>query len=216
MWYVNRKRNPLNPRLFFSECSRKYHEVLKFFDKTDLHPNEHFRCTSNGDYDTIQCIGDACMCTDAQDGAPTFPNEAPVNISLISSTTLPNCCKTFLNKCRPSIHVMLQSRKTSTKPTNTTTLAPKNIWAFWKSLRATKATVTTLFSKWRSTQSATWRDNMHRCRRTRRRKCDWFFWLFLSDVFRDPVSYYCSFPNGTQIGEYQGSDETDMDCSTLK
>ncbi|EFA06927.2 hypothetical protein TcasGA2_TC009876 [Tribolium castaneum] len=71
-------------------CSRKYQDAFNFFER-HLHPNEHFRCTESGDYDTIQCIGDWCMCTDASDGAPTFPSRSSVNISDISSTTLKDC-----------------------------------------------------------------------------------------------------------------------------
>lgn len=38
------------------------------------------------------------MCTDATDGAPTFPTNPFVNMSLISNTTLKDCCEYTLLK----------------------------------------------------------------------------------------------------------------------
>lgn len=58
----------------------------------DLHVGEFLRCQSNGDYDTIQCIGEDCICVDALDAAPTYPTASPVNITDISNETM-RCCK---------------------------------------------------------------------------------------------------------------------------
>ncbi|RZC36525.1 uncharacterized protein BDFB_010688, partial [Asbolus verrucosus] len=65
------------PLIMKCQCSRKYYEAVNIIGR-ELRPDEHFRCDENGDYDTIQCIGDNCMCTDTLDGAPTFPKNNPL------------------------------------------------------------------------------------------------------------------------------------------
>lgn len=76
----------------FSECSRDYTDAAKIIGQ-DLNPGDHFRCAPNGDYDILQCIEDKCLCVDANDGAPSYPDKDLVNITLISKDKLP-CCKT--------------------------------------------------------------------------------------------------------------------------
>ncbi|KAJ8967413.1 hypothetical protein NQ314_002920 [Rhamnusium bicolor] len=68
-------------------CSRDYQEAVDIIGRT-LVPSEHFRCAPNGDYDTIQCIGEQCLCVDASDGAPTYPRDSLVNMTNISNETL--------------------------------------------------------------------------------------------------------------------------------
>ncbi|KAJ8925937.1 hypothetical protein NQ315_009789 [Exocentrus adspersus] len=68
-------------------CSRAYTQAVEIMGK-QLGPSEFFRCSSSGDYDVIQCIGEHCMCVDAEDGAPTYPDQSLVNITLISNETL--------------------------------------------------------------------------------------------------------------------------------
>lgn len=75
----------------YKECSRDYTEAVKLIGR-DLHPNEHFRCTSNGDYDILQCFQGKCLCVDPKDGSPLYPNDELVNITEISKEKL-RCCK---------------------------------------------------------------------------------------------------------------------------
>jgi len=78
-----------NPEyLLRCKCSRDYNRA-KDIRNRNLHREEYLRCQSNGDYDTLQCIGDQCLCTDPQDGHPTYPERGLVNMTLISATTLP-------------------------------------------------------------------------------------------------------------------------------
>ncbi|XP_060529378.1 uncharacterized protein LOC132703876 [Cylas formicarius] len=70
------------------ECSRKYYAAMDLMGR-ELRPSEHFRCDSAGNYDRVQCIGEKCLCVDALDGAPTYPDQALVNMTLISNNTLP-------------------------------------------------------------------------------------------------------------------------------
>nr|ACP18834.1 unknown [Chrysomela tremula] len=81
------------------KCSRDYQQAKELIGR-DLNPREHFRCNSKGDYDTIQCIGEQCLCTDALDGAPTYPNNPMVNIRNITNHTL-ECYKGdhYFKKC---------------------------------------------------------------------------------------------------------------------
>ncbi|XP_019868554.1 uncharacterized protein LOC109597338 [Aethina tumida] len=62
-------------------CSRSYYDAVDIIGRK-LHPNEHFRCTENGDYDPLQCIGDKCLCVDTKDGSPSL-NTTTVNITNI-------------------------------------------------------------------------------------------------------------------------------------
>lgn len=77
--------------VFIIGCSRNYIEGVELIGR-ELNPSEHFRCSSNGDYDAIQCFNDKCLCVDIKDGAPTYPDDALVNITEISKETL-KCCK---------------------------------------------------------------------------------------------------------------------------
>lgn len=61
-----------------------------------LQPGEYFRCTSNGDFDPIQCIDDMCFCVDPMDGTPIDPNANSVNITFISKENI-SCCKKHLH-----------------------------------------------------------------------------------------------------------------------
>ncbi|KAJ8968196.1 hypothetical protein NQ317_006798 [Molorchus minor] len=88
--------------LRFPKCSRDYEEAKEIIGK-DLVPSQHFRCDSNGDYDAVQCIGEQCLCVDTSDGAPTYPGDALVNLTLISNETL-KCYRgkkdgIYYNKC---------------------------------------------------------------------------------------------------------------------
>ncbi|KAG5899875.1 hypothetical protein JTB14_012338 [Gonioctena quinquepunctata] len=65
------------------KCSRDAMEAAEIIGK-ELQPDEHFRCTANGDYDVIQHIGEKFFCVDAADGAPKDP---VVNISSIVNLT---------------------------------------------------------------------------------------------------------------------------------
>nr|AEE63045.1 unknown [Dendroctonus ponderosae] len=69
------------------ECSRAYYDAADIIGR-ELHPHEHFRCDSTGSYDRIQCINEQCLCVDALDGAPTFPNKKLVDLEDISNETL--------------------------------------------------------------------------------------------------------------------------------
>ncbi|KAF7270579.1 hypothetical protein GWI33_016470 [Rhynchophorus ferrugineus] len=77
------------------DCSRKYYEAVDVLGQ-ELGPHQHFRCTANGDYDTLQCINKKCLCVDTADGAPTYPTKSLVNMTEISKTTLP--CYTLSKK----------------------------------------------------------------------------------------------------------------------
>lgn len=57
-----------------------------------LHPTQHFRCVSNGDYDELQCIGEKCYCVDATDGGPASDIMNPVNISSVEKDNI-DCCE---------------------------------------------------------------------------------------------------------------------------
>lgn len=63
-----------------------------------MHPNQHFRCVSNGDYDQIQCIGDNCYCVNATDGSPGTDDAkmSPVNITVVDKETI-DCCRYLRN-----------------------------------------------------------------------------------------------------------------------
>lgn len=69
-------------------CSRKYYDAVDILGR-DLHPHEHFRCTSDGNYDRIQCINEQCLCVDAEDGAPTFPDKDLIPLENITSEVMP-------------------------------------------------------------------------------------------------------------------------------
>lgn len=58
----------------------------------ELNPHEHFRCSSDGSYDRVQCINDQCLCVDALDGAPTFPDADLVDLDDVTNDTL-RCCE---------------------------------------------------------------------------------------------------------------------------
>lgn len=72
-------------------CSRYFH-TAKEMTEQNLYTLNRFRCMPNGDFDELQCIGDSCYCVDAADGTPSYPGTAAVNVSQVSSKTLP-CCK---------------------------------------------------------------------------------------------------------------------------
>ncbi|XP_030750657.1 uncharacterized protein LOC115878327 [Sitophilus oryzae] len=69
------------------DCSKKYYAGVDMIGR-ELGPHEHFRCSSNGDYDKLQCINEKCLCVDTSDGAPTYPTKSLVNITKISTDTL--------------------------------------------------------------------------------------------------------------------------------
>ncbi|CAG9860318.1 unnamed protein product [Phyllotreta striolata] len=88
---------PLADDLLKCKCSRDYTGIAVVLGRNEnatLEPLEHFRCTANGDYDSVQCINDKCFCVDEYDGAPTYPNDKLVNITDISKSTL----KCYKNK----------------------------------------------------------------------------------------------------------------------
>ncbi|VEN38843.1 unnamed protein product [Callosobruchus maculatus] len=71
------------------KCSRDYEEALLVTGQ-DLGPHQHFRCSADGSYDELQCIGEKCLCVNRFDGSPTYPDDPLVDINRISSKTL-NC-----------------------------------------------------------------------------------------------------------------------------
>lgn len=78
----------------YTECSRAYHTAVELIGQ-ELHPNQHFRCAANGDYDEIQCIGENCYCVNATDGSPTSEDGAKmsaVNITVLAKDEI-DCCK---------------------------------------------------------------------------------------------------------------------------
>ncbi|KAK4884673.1 hypothetical protein RN001_000944 [Aquatica leii] len=82
---------PFTPNPIFAlkcKCSRSYHKG-KQINNRNLNPNEYFRCQSNGDYDTIQCVEDKCLCVDADNGHLTYPDLEPVNVTTIAESSLP-------------------------------------------------------------------------------------------------------------------------------
>ncbi|KAJ8934603.1 hypothetical protein NQ318_002947 [Aromia moschata] len=99
---------PPPPRRFskiarFSDALLRDYEEAVYVIGKELVPSEYFRCTASGDYDTIQCIGEQCLCVDASDGAPTYPDNSLVNLTLISNKTL-SCYRgdkdgVFYKKC---------------------------------------------------------------------------------------------------------------------
>lgn len=79
-----------------TECSRNYHTAVELIGQ-ELHPNQHFRCTSNGDYDQIQCIGDNCYCVNATDGSPASDDGtkmSAVNVTVVGKETI-DCCEYY-------------------------------------------------------------------------------------------------------------------------
>lgn len=74
-------------------CSRAYYDAVDIMGR-HLHPHEHFRCAPDGSYDRLQCINKQCLCVDALDGAPTFPEEDLVDLKDIDKKVL-SCCKYF-------------------------------------------------------------------------------------------------------------------------
>lgn len=79
---------------FCIECSRSYYTAVKLIGQ-ELHPNQHFRCSSNGDYDPIQCIGDNCYCVNTTDGSPANEDGvkmSAVNVTAVSKDTI-DCCE---------------------------------------------------------------------------------------------------------------------------
>ncbi|CAH1117319.1 unnamed protein product [Phaedon cochleariae] len=103
------------------KCSRDYQQAKQLFGR-ELNPSEHFRCSSKGDYDTIQCMREQCLCTDATDGAPTYPNDPMVNIRNISNQTL-GCYKgdtvgIYLKKCEEEYITILNETETQKMKNN--------------------------------------------------------------------------------------------------
>ncbi|XP_066249035.1 thyroglobulin-like [Euwallacea similis] len=69
-------------------CARGYQGAVDILGR-ELGPHEHFRCAADGSFDRLQCINNQCLCVDAADGAPTFPDAKLVNLTDISNETLP-------------------------------------------------------------------------------------------------------------------------------
>ena len=80
--------NIITPLTMRCECSRLNHKFKSIMDFKN--PILTARCMANGNFDTMQCMGEQCACVEPLSG---FPNTTNFNMSLIADySTLP-CCK---------------------------------------------------------------------------------------------------------------------------
>lgn len=70
-------------------CSRAFSLMEKSLNQA-LNPLNRFRCMPDGSFDTLQCIGDNCICVDSNDGTPTSTDVVPR--TSLKEGSLP-CCE---------------------------------------------------------------------------------------------------------------------------